>query len=114
MRDRTFWRRQLLALLRPVWPAGATDLDAGTMLDVELGIHLLLCLRPTEPATAAYTLLAGYPWLDGLGRPTTDPERARIAVARHLLVPLRTRRDWTAAIRRYATLPEHLLSLIHI
>lgn len=112
MRDRTSWRRQLLTLLRPVWPAGPTDLDAGTMLDVELGIHLLRTLLPGEPATAAYTVLAGYPWLDGIGRPTTDPERSRIAVARHLLTPLRTQRDWTTALRRYRTLPEHLRGFV--
>src|SRR5258708_7946050 len=108
MRDRTSWRTGLMAQLKPVWHADKAEIDPGLMLDTELGLHLLSALRPEEPAEAGYGLLSGYPVLNALGLPPSHADSDRLAVARQLLAPLRTRRDWTTAVEGYRSIAEHL------
>lgn len=108
MRNRTAWRQRLIKQLNQVWQPTPGGMTPGLLLDVELGLHLLVALRPGEPAQAAYELLAGYPLLHALGCPPGRAEEERLAVARHLLAPLRTRRDWSAAIQDYRQVPEHV------
>jgi len=108
MRDRTAWRARALSQLRPVCQAEKAEVDAGLLLDVELALYLLFTLRPQEPAEAGYELLSGYPVIEALGMSLTSADNDRLAVARQLLAPLRTRRDWTTAVDHYRSVPEHL------
>ncbi|MBF6263591.1 transposase [Nocardia farcinica] len=83
-------------------------MELGTFLDVELGITLVQRVCPDEPVTVAPELLTGYPLLEALGVPTGESASNCIAAARHLLGPLRTRRDWETAMRSYLAVAEDL------
>src|SRR5690242_20284828 len=112
MRDRTSWRAGLLSELKPACQAEKAEVNAGLLLDVELALHLLATLAPDEPAEAGYELLSGYPLLEALGYAVSQADLDRLAVARQLLAPLRTRRDWTTAVESYRSVPEHLRGFV--
>ncbi|WP_137816574.1 hypothetical protein [Gandjariella thermophila] len=94
--------------LRPVWDAEKHGIEPGTFLDVELGVALLLRICPNEPVASAHELLSGYPFLEALGVEVDQAVRDSIAIARHLLGPLRTRRDWHTAITAYREVAEDI------
>jgi hypothetical protein len=106
MRDRTAWRTGLIRRFRAV--TDAADLNVGRLLDVELGLFLLETVIPGEPIGTLPDLLAGYPVLNAAGVRLTQAAADRLAVARYLLLPLRTRRDWSTAIEAYAAVPPSL------
>ncbi|GAB3456088.1 hypothetical protein GCM10027570_37270 [Streptomonospora sediminis] len=107
MRDRTAWRRTPMKELRKAVGNDALGMEAGVLLDVELGIHLLTRICPEEPASVAHELLSGYPWPQGLGLDVGAENDQAIRVARHLLAPFRARRDWETRLRQYKEVPEH-------
>jgi hypothetical protein len=107
VRDRTGWQKPLLAKLSKVWPHGL-DLGAARLCDVELALSLLERVAPNEPAASAWALLTGYPH-GPTGAAAWTREQARaIGVARHLLLHLKNRHDWHAALREYMTVPADL------
>ncbi|MBF6172367.1 hypothetical protein [Nocardia blacklockiae] len=108
MRDRTAWRATLMRQFQGLWDKDEQGMELGAFLDVELGITLVQRVCPNEPVTAAHELLTGYPLLEALGTRTDEVTASRIAVARHLLGPLRTRRDWETGIRSYRSVAEDL------
>jgi hypothetical protein len=107
MRDRSSWQKPLLAKLSKVWPPGL-DLDAARLCDIELGLSLLERAAPNEPAASAWALLTGYPH-GPTNTPSWNQDQARaISVARHLLLHLKNRHDWHAALHDYMTVPPDL------
>lgn len=108
MRRRTAWRDKLRRALGPVWDEDKTGMAVGRFLDAELGIFLHLELAPNESVEFTYELLAGYPLLEAVGSAPTTQASRHLAIARHLIAPLRTRRDWTAAVKAYREVPEDL------
>ncbi|MEU6190844.1 hypothetical protein [Nocardia sp. NPDC047038] len=108
MRDRTAWRATLMRQFQGLWDKDEQGMELGAFLDVELGITLVQRVCPNEPVTAAHELLTGYPLLEALGVRTDEVTASSIAVARHLLGPLRTRRDWETGIRSYRSVAEDL------
>jgi hypothetical protein len=109
MRDRVAWRARLTTRLGKAWldppPGGLTP---GALLDIELAFHLLGRLAPGESALGGYWLLSGYPLLDVLRGPVDPCGKDQQMIARHLLAPLRSRRDWTTAVQLYRAVPEHI------
>ncbi|MEV1011545.1 hypothetical protein [Streptomyces sp. NPDC049881] len=103
MRDRSSWFAELSPRVRAAWPEDRGPIRATRLFRVELGLYLLECLCPGEPARAAWTVLGGYPFAL-VGDRTPERERM-LRVARHLLWMLRRPRTWERALRQYASLP---------
>ena len=107
MRERSAWQKPLIAKLSKVWPAGL-DLDAGRLCDIELGLSLIERVAPTEPAASLWALLTGYPHGPTNEASWSPDQRRAIGVARHLMLHLKNRHDWLAALHEYVAVPADL------
>ncbi len=107
MRSLRTWHRQLTDELRPVWRENLAMTPA-SLLDVELGLHLLTRVLPDKHASDVWTLLGGYPYAEVFGEPGAATHQLVIRRARHHLWPLRRRRVWHRMVTSYLGIPLEL------
>ncbi|MBW8485564.1 hypothetical protein [Actinomadura parmotrematis] len=111
MRERESWHRRVSGALRKACRDTPDDLAALAAVDVcqvELALHLLHRLLPSEPAEGAYTLLSGFPFARAAGGARTAADETALAAARHLLWTKRRRRTWHEDLESYRAVPERL------
>jgi hypothetical protein len=98
------WRAAIRKALRK--PAAAAGLSAGQlteMLGVELGLSALAQCAPGQPAGDAWPLLFGYDF-----RPPQGSGMPLPGSLRWLAGEFKSEHQWSAALRRYQEIPDHL------
>jgi hypothetical protein len=88
--------------------ADAAGLRWNDVAELELGLHLLQCVAPVEPAESLSGLLTGYlpPMRDGDG--WTEERRRQVSIARHVLLHFKSLPAWRRALEAYAGAPQHV------
>jgi hypothetical protein len=88
--------------------AGTATLPWNDLAELELGLYLLQCVAPDEPAESLSGLLTGYlpPMRDGDG--WTEERRRQVSIARHLLLHFKSLPAWRRALEAYAGAPQRV------